>query len=89
MGCLHSAGNNYEEDDDGYNTLRINKNGLGKLKLLNHCRCVQIGFLFTSYHSFFGFQMLGSTFNQCFLFFKTHLLLLYSFKEFNHLYWAP
>ena len=46
MGCLHSAGNNYEEDDDGYNTLRINTNGLGKLKLLNYCRCVQIGFLF-------------------------------------------
>ena len=46
MGCLHSAGNDYEEDDDGYNTLRINKNGLGKLKLLNHCRSVQIGFLF-------------------------------------------
>ena len=46
MGCLHSAGNNYEEDDDGYITLRINTNGLGKLKLLNHCRCVQIGFLF-------------------------------------------
>ena len=32
MGCLHSAGNNYEEDDDGYNTLRINTNGLGKLQ---------------------------------------------------------
>ena len=46
MDCLHSAGNNYEEDDDGYNTLRINKNGLGKLKLLNYCRCVLIGFLF-------------------------------------------
>ena len=42
MGCLHSAGNNYEEDDDGYNTLRVNKNGVGKLKLLYHCRCVQI-----------------------------------------------
>ena len=37
MGCLRSAGNDYEEDDDGYNTLRINKKGLGKLKLLNHC----------------------------------------------------
>ena len=46
MGCLHSAGNNYEEDEDGYNTLRVNKNRLGKLKLLNHCRCVQIGFLY-------------------------------------------
>lgn len=34
MGCLHRAGNNYEEDDDGYNTLRINKNGLGKLKVV-------------------------------------------------------
>lgn len=47
MGCLHSAGNNYEEDDDGYNTLRVNKNGVGKLKLLYHCRCVQIGFLYS------------------------------------------
>lgn len=34
MGCLRSAGNNYEEDDDGYNTLRINKNGLGKSKVV-------------------------------------------------------
>lgn len=34
MGCLRSVGNNYEEDDDGYNTLRINKNGLGKLKVV-------------------------------------------------------
>ena len=41
MGCLHSAGTNYEEDDDGYNTLRVNNNALGKLKLLYHCRCVQ------------------------------------------------
>ena len=47
MGCLHSAGNNYEEAMMvTINTLRINKNGLGKLKLLNHYRCVQIGFLF-------------------------------------------